>query len=207
MEGVEASTENGSQLNNNPYNNYVELNNPDLLQIVEELKEELQNVKIDNERILELNHILLDKIHNRGKDKRNVYETDSETMSYKHKGKKTKYYDSESSSEVTARSHKGKYNYTSDSSEGDCKPGRRKYKPYEEISGEFKKIKPPILNGEIHKGEEAEDWLSRMKKYFHIYNYSHILKPRIPIYNLTEKADIWWQDIKRLKNIKEKYLT
>ena len=27
------------------------------------------------------------------------------------------------------------------------------------------------------------------------------------IYNLTEKADIWWQDIKIVKNIKEKYLT
>ena len=27
------------------------------------------------------------------------------------------------------------------------------------------------------------------------------------IYNLTEKADIWWQDIKMVKNIKENYLT
>ena len=27
------------------------------------------------------------------------------------------------------------------------------------------------------------------------------------IYNLTEKADIWWKDIKRVKNPKEKYLT
>ena len=27
------------------------------------------------------------------------------------------------------------------------------------------------------------------------------------IYNLTEKADIWWQDIKRFKNLKEKYAT
>ena len=27
------------------------------------------------------------------------------------------------------------------------------------------------------------------------------------IYNLTEKDDIWWQDIKRVKNLKEKYLT
>jgi len=27
------------------------------------------------------------------------------------------------------------------------------------------------------------------------------------IYNLTRKADIWWQDIKRVKNIKEKYVT
>ena len=84
MEGVEASTENGSQ-HNNPDNIYVELNNPELLQIFKELKEELQTVKIDNERILEMNQMLLDNMHNRGKDKQNVYETYSETMSYKHK--------------------------------------------------------------------------------------------------------------------------
>ena len=27
------------------------------------------------------------------------------------------------------------------------------------------------------------------------------------IYNLTGKAGIWWQDIKRVKNLKEKYVT
>ena len=75
MEGVEASTENGSQ--HNPDNIYVERNNPKLLQTIKELKEELQTVKIDNERILEMNQMLLDNMHNRGKDKQNVYETDS----------------------------------------------------------------------------------------------------------------------------------
>ena len=87
-------------------------------------------------------------------------------MSYKHKGKKEKYSNSESSSKVNARSHRGRYKYTSDSSESDRKPRRRKYIPYEEISREFKKIKPPMFNGEVEKGEEAEVWLSRMKKYF-----------------------------------------
>ena len=97
MEGAEASAENGSQ-DNNPDNYYVDLNNPDLIQTVKELKEELQTVRLDNERILEMNQMLLDNMHNRGKDKRNVYETDSETTSYKHKGNKEKYSDSESSS-------------------------------------------------------------------------------------------------------------
>ena len=110
--------------------------------------------------------MLLDKIHNRGKYKRNVYEIDSEIISYKHKGKKAKYYDSESSSEVNARSHRGRYKYTSESSERDCKPTRRKYKPYEEIYGEFKKINPPMFNGEVDRGEKAEAWLLGMKKYF-----------------------------------------
>ena len=69
MEGVEASAENGSQ-HNNINNIYVQLNNPPskLLQIVKELKDELQTIKIYNERIMELNEMLLDKIHNIGKD-------------------------------------------------------------------------------------------------------------------------------------------
>ena len=56
-------------------------------------------------------------------------------------------------------------------------------------------------------GEEAEAWLSGMRKYFHIYNYSDRLKARMAIYNLTGKADIWWEDLKRVKNISEKYIT
>jgi len=27
------------------------------------------------------------------------------------------------------------------------------------------------------------------------------------IYNLTGKADIWWEDVKKVKNIKECYVT
>jgi len=53
-----------------------------------------------------------------------------------------------------------------------------------------------MFKGEVEKGEEVEAWLSRMKKYFHIYNYSNELKERMAIYNLTGKIDIWWQDIK-----------
>ena len=106
-----------------------------------------------------MNQMLLDNKNSRGKYKRNFYETDSKTNSYKHKGKKAKYYDSESSWEFNATSCKERYKYISDSSESDHKPKRRKYKPYEEISGEFKKIKPPMFNGEVEKGEEAEAWL------------------------------------------------
>ena len=64
-----------------------------------------------------------------------------------------------------------------------------------------------MFNKEAEKGEEVKAWLSGMKKYFHIYNYSDRLKARMAIYNLTGKDDIWWQDIKRVKNLKEKYLT
>ena len=68
----------------------------------------------------------------------------------------------------TAIHIKRNYQYTSDSSEYNHHKRKRKFKPYEEISGEFKKIKPPTFNGETEKGEEAESWLSGMKKYFKI---------------------------------------
>ena len=64
-----------------------------------------------------------------------------------------------------------------------------------------------MFNREAEKGEEAEAWLSGMMKYFQIYNYYDRLKAIMTIYNLAGKADIWWQDIKRVKNLKEKYLT
>jgi len=165
----------------------------ELLQIVKYLKAELQCVKEDNERILkaqeELNHILLRKIHNQENDIIKVSESDIGTVSYKHKGNKLKFSDYESNSSKDNRIKKEKYNYSSESS--DNSPKRKKNKPYEEISGEFKKIRPPTFNGEIEKGEEAESWLLGMKNYFQIYNYSDELKERMAIYNLTAKANIW----------------
>ena len=64
-----------------------------------------------------------------------------------------------------------------------------------------------MFNGEIEKGEEVESLLSRIKNYVKIYNYSNELKAKMAIYNLTRKADIWWQDIKKVKGIKERYVT
>ena len=49
-----------------------------------------------------------------------------------------------------------KFLSTSDSSDDDHYTKNMKYKPYEEISREFKKIKPPTFNGETEKGEEVE---------------------------------------------------
>ena len=64
---------------------------------------------------------------------------------------------------------------------------KRKYRPCEEISGEFKKIKPPMFNGEIEKGEEEKAWFSRMKNYFQIYNYFDKLKDKMAIYIRIER--------------------
>ena len=136
----------------------------------------------------------MDKFQSEGKDK----QIGSENMSYQHKSKKSKHskIESSSSSEIYGDSHRKNHQYSSDSSEDNYQSRKRKYKPYEEISGEFKKIKPPTFNGETEKGEEVEALLSGMKKYFQIYNYANQLKERMTIYNLTRKADIWWQDLK-----------
>ena len=127
----------------------------------------------------------MERFHTKEKDKR----TEFEDRGYQHKDKKTKQVknESSSSSEVYGNLHKQNFHYTSDSSEDNHQIRKRKFKPYEEIFGEFKKIKPPTFNGETEKGEEAESWLSRMKKYFQIYNYSNQLKARVAIYNLTGK--------------------
>ena len=164
----------------------------------------MEYVKKENERILrakeELNQILIEIFHYEGKGKR----VDFEYISYQHKYKKTKQIKNESISSSEVYGDKHKSHYTSDSSEDNHHTRKIKYKPYEEISEELKKIKLPTFNGETKKGEEAESWLSEMKKYFQIYNYSNQLKARMAIYNLMGKADIWWQDLKRVKGIREK---
>ena len=73
--------------------------------------------------------------------------------------------------------------------------------------GSSKKIKPPMFNGEIEKGEETEAQLYGVKKYFQIYNYLDELKAKMAIYNLIGKANIWWQDIKKFNGINERYVT
>ena len=97
MENVEASAENGHQ-HNNPDIIYVDLNNPELLQIVRELRVELQTVKQDNQKNLELNGYLLDKINNQEKGRRSAIETNSKTKIYKHKEKRAQYSNRKTSS-------------------------------------------------------------------------------------------------------------
>ena len=144
----------------------------------------------------------MEKFQSEEKDK----QIGSENTSCQHKSKTSKQSKIESSlsSEIYGDSHRKNRQYTSDNSEDNYHSRKTKFKAYEEISGEFKKIKPPIFNHETKKGEEAESWLSGMKKYFQIYNYSNQLKARMAIYNLTGKADIWWQDLKRVKDIRKK---
>ena len=148
-------------------------------------------MKGDNEKIHtaqeELNHALLSKMQERENNKDKEPNSDAETTSYKRKSKQQNFSDNEDncSTDGTVKLQKNKIIHSSDSS-----PKTRKYKPYEELAGEFRKIRPPTFNGEVEKGEEAEAWLSGINKYFQIYNYLDKLKARMEIYNLTGKADI-----------------
>ena len=104
----------------------------------------------------------MEKFQNEGRSKR----SESEEASHQKGSKKIKLAKSESSSSSEGFREQPSYHTTSDSSEAELYDIKKNYRPYEEISGEFKKIKPPIFNGETEKGEEAESWLSGMRKYF-----------------------------------------
>ena len=151
-----------------------------------ELRSKLRNVKEYIERILkaqeELNTIMLAKIHNEEKDKNKDFEQELlKTLPYNtHKVRKLEFssHNSDTSSEESVKHHRK----TQESSKiNDKNKKKKKYIPYEEISGDFKKIKPLMFNGKIEKGEEVEAWISRMKKYFQIYNYSYELKAKMTI--------------------------
>ena len=82
----------------------------------------------------------------------------------------------------------------------------RKRKQVDHLEGEFKNIKLATFDGESRTGEEVEAWLLDIKKYFTIYNYSSNMKVKMAIYNMKGKANIWWQDLKLAKGLKEKQL-
>ena len=104
----------------------------------------------------------MEKFYNEEKDK----QIESNNMFYQHNSKRSKYskIESSSSSEINGNSYRKKHEYSSDSSESNYCSRKNRYKPYENISGDFKKIKPPTFNGKTEKGEEFEAWLSGMKK-------------------------------------------
>ena len=166
MKRLKEYADEGSPLNEQsnygkePVKEEITNNSSELLQTVEELRTEMEIVKNKNERILraqeELNQILMEKFQSEGKDKPIGFEN----TSYQHKSKNSKHskIESSSSSEIYGDSHRNNHQYSSDSSKDNYQSRKIKYKPYEDILGEFKKIKPPTFNGEIEKGEESKVW-------------------------------------------------
>lgn len=74
------------------------------------------------------------------------------------------------------------------------------------ILDEFKKAKPPTFDGEVKKVEDEKVWLLGIKRYFRIQNYSDNMNSRVAIFSLKGKADIWWEELMNVKDIKEEEL-
>ena len=55
--------------------------------------------------------------------------------------------------------------------------------------------------------EDAEAWLLGMKNLFELYDYTENIKDRIAIFNLKEKAYIWWEDVKWVRYINTEELS
>ena len=123
----------------------VTVHSSELMQTIKGLKTELESVKKDNERILktqeELNQILIERFQTEGRNKK----SESEEASQQKASKKMKLAKSDSSSSSEGLKEQQSYYSTSDSSEAEVSKKKKKYRPYEEISGEFKKIKPQPL--------------------------------------------------------------
>ena len=96
-------------------------------------------------------------------DKNKEFEQERPKLaSYKCKNKKMEIssHKYDTSSEESVKHHRKQHDF-SESSDDNKK--KNKCIPYDEISGEFKKNKPPMFNGEIEKGKEAEAWFYGMK--------------------------------------------
>ena len=90
----------------------------------------------------ELNQILIEKFQTEGRSKR----SESEEASHQKGSKKMKLAKAESGSSSKGIREQQSYYTTSDSSEDELYNRKKKYRPYEEISGEFKKKNPPTFD-------------------------------------------------------------
>ena len=64
-------------------------------------------------------------------------------------------------------------------------------------------MKPPTFDGEVNKIEESEALLLRMKKYFRVHNYSKNMKARVDISSMKVNFDIWYENLRNVKVIRE----
>eukprot|EP00253_Pinus_taeda_P005050 PITA_05050 len=70
------------------------------------------------------------------------------------------------------------------------------------LPDEFKKAKTPTFDGDVKKSEDAEAWILGMNKFFEMHEYIDNMKARIRIFSLKGKAGIWWEDVKRVRDIR-----
>lgn len=93
------------------------------------------------------------------------------------------------------------------SSDSDRHYGCHRYHPYRRndrgyLPDELKKEKPPTFDGYVKKPEDAEAWILGMNKFFELHEYTYNMKAWIIVFRLKGKTDIWWEDVKRVRDIK-----
>lgn len=50
--------------------------------------------------------------------------------------------------------------------------------------------------------EDAEAWILGMNKFFELHEYANNMKALIAIFSLKGKEDIWWEDVKWVRDIR-----
>ena len=105
---------------------------------------------------------------------------------------------SKSSTRRRRRTSSGSSDSEESSGDSSSSSHRRKRKRHhrDRSRDEFKKDKPPTLDGEIKTRQEAEAWLLGINKYFQVQDYSGNMKARVHIFNLNGIASIWWEHFK-----------
>lgn len=54
--------------------------------------------------------------------------------------------------------------------------------------------------------KDAEEWLLWIKKSFELHDYMENMKAKIAIFNLKGKTNIWWEDVKQVRDIRTEEL-
>ena len=98
-----------------------------------------------------------------------------------------------SSTRRRGRTYSGSSDSEESSGDSSFSSHKRKRKRHhrDRTRDEFKKAKPPMFDGEVKTGQEAEAWLLGIKKYFQVHDYSRNMKERVAIFNLNGRASIW----------------
>ena len=78
---------------------------------------------------------------------------------------------------------------------------QNKHKNDNSWEGEFQEIKSPTFEGDVDVGENDEEWILRMRKYFELHDYSSSMKDWLAVYNLNGKASKWWWYLKLSKKL------
>lgn len=63
------------------------------------------------------------------------------------------------------------------------------------------------FDGKIKKCEEANSQLLGLKKHFHVHDYLKNMKAIVQIINMSERASIWWEYLKSVKENSKRKIT